>query len=113
MLRLLVIADLNVDGARFRDFLLWDCHSEDAVFVVGFHVLGVDGFRQAESPHKRTIRAFNAMETFAILLLLKFALALEGQGAVFELNGYILGVNFRDIRLQDQFVLGLIDVNRG
>src|SRR5436309_745589 len=52
------------------------------------------------------------METaLAVLVLLEFPLALQGQRAVFKLDSNLIRINVRKIGLQDQLILGLENVN--
>jgi hypothetical protein len=41
----LAVADLNVDGSRFRHFLLGQCNGQNTVFIIGLHLVGIDGVR--------------------------------------------------------------------
>src|SRR5579883_1527155 len=104
-------ADFNLLRLGFGTLLKLD--SQHTRIIAGLHAFRIDRIRHGERPEEAAVTALNAVEVLFLLLFLKFALAANGQRVVFHLNVEIVLLHARDLKLEDNFVLILINVHRG
>src|SRR4029077_2973748 len=79
--------------------------------IVGFNGFRVHRVSQREGPAERAILAFNAQVVFLVRLVLELAFAANGEDVVLDVDVQVLGIHIRQVRLDDQFMLGLVDVD--
>src|SRR5205807_9552417 len=63
------------------------------------------------APAERAIRAFDAQIVLLVYLILKLAFAANCENVVLHSNVQILRIYIRQVRLNDQFIFRLVDVN--
>src|SRR5262249_45683745 len=76
-------------------------------------LLGVDRVRQREGPRERPVGPLDPMIALLLDLGLELALAPEGQDIVFHPDVDVLRVDARQLRLEDDGAVLLVDVHRG
>src|SRR5713226_1693804 len=79
-------------------------------------IIGLDGFRfhgvgQREAAAEGAIGAFDAQIVVFVHVLLKLAFAANGEDVVLHADVQVLRIHVRQVGLDDQFILGLIDVD--
>src|SRR5258708_4798010 len=102
--------DLDLLGLGF--LFLRDAERQHAVLIVCLDGFRIHGVRQREASSERAVRALNTKIVLFVDLLLDLALATNRQNIVLHTDVQILGIDFRQIGLDDQFKFGLVDVHR-
>jgi hypothetical protein len=82
-----------------------------AILIVGLDLLRFHGVCQGEAPAERTIYAFDAQVVFLVHLLLKLAFAANREDVVRNADVQVLLINFRQVRLNNLLILGLVNVH--
>src|SRR5439155_8023457 len=100
--------DFNLLGFGFS--LLGELDLQHAVIVVGAHLSRVYGGGQRERAGETSILPLDATEVLFFLFFLDLALAVEDEGVVFDADMNIFFVNARNLDLQGDVVLVLVDV---
>jgi hypothetical protein len=91
-------ADVDLDLLWLGFGLLGQLHLQNALVVVRRHGFGVYRVRQREGSGEGTISPLNATVVLFLLFLLKFALAVDGQGVVLDANIDVVFVNSAGLR---------------
>ena len=99
-----------LNGAAGGDHIVY-LDFEDAIFEPGLYLVGVYRILQIEGPAERSVSPFSAVILFFLDLGFGFALALDGQYVVFNLDRYILFFDSRQFGFQDHGGLALKDVH--
>src|ERR1017187_4153805 len=76
---------VDLDLPRPGRGLLRQLHSENPVLIIGLHAFRIDGRRHREATDERTVAALNTVVALGVLVLFKFAFALDGEGLVFDM----------------------------
>src|SRR5216683_2721926 len=92
-------------------FALRDRQSQHPVLVIGLNRIQIHGIRQREAPGERAIRALHAQVVVVVHLLLELAFTANRQDVVLHADVQILGIDFRQIGLHHEFMLGLVDIH--
>src|SRR5713101_5202138 len=92
-------------------FALRDGQSQHPVLVIGLNRVRIHGIRQREAPGERAIRALHTQVVFFLHLLLELAFTANRQDVVLHADVQILGIDFRQIGLHHEFMLGLVDIH--
>src|SRR6202040_1989481 len=79
--------------------------------VVGLDAVRIDGVGQREAAAERAVRTLYTQGVVLVQLLLELALPANGEDVVLHANVEILWIDIGEIRLDHQFVRGLVDVN--
>ena len=88
-------------------------HSKDAVLEVGRHLVLLRVRGDDEGPQERSVGPLHAVELLALLLLLVPALALNREDAVLDGDLDVLDLDFRELGLDEEFLLVLLDLYGG
>src|SRR6516164_6681486 len=102
--------DLDLLGLGF--LALRNGEGQDAVFVIGLDGLGVHGVREREAAAEAAVGALDAQVVVFVHLLLELALAANREDVVLDADVEVLGLHVGKVGLDDQFLTGLIDVDR-
>src|SRR2546428_8809305 len=98
--------DANLDLLGSGLFVLGQMHFEHAVFEVGSDIGGAGVIGEREAAPKAAVGAFDAVILLAVFRLLVFAVARNGQGAIFHGDFHVLLLHFGQLGL-DQVLLGI------
>src|SRR5664280_151462 len=104
---------LDLDLPRFGGLLLGERDGEHAILVGGIDLIGIERVGHGETAHEIAIAALDAMIALFVARGFEFALAGDGEGLVFHSHVDVLGVDVGQIGLDDEFVLGFIDIDGG
>src|ERR1051325_6126762 len=88
--------------------VLWQRHSQQAVFEFGKDLIAVHKGRQGEGAEEFTIVTFDAVKILALEFFVKLALSSQCQQVVFNRYVHILFLHFRQFHLENKFFLRLI-----
>src|SRR5437762_12318673 len=102
--------DFDFHLSRLGSLLLGQGDGENAVLEFRSYLFRVDGGRHGETASERAVAALNPMIALYRVILLEFALALEGEGLVFHADFDVLELDVGEIGFENQLVLGFIDV---
>jgi len=102
---------LDLDLARLGGLFLREGHGQDAVLELGAHIVGIEALGYGEAAGKSAVAAFDAMEAFVLLFLFELSVTGDGEGLVFDVDVDVGGVDFGEVGFEDEFVLGLIDID--
>src|SRR6516164_5368913 len=102
--------DLDLLGLGF--LALRNGEGQDAVFVLGLDGLGTHGVREREAAAEAAVGALDAQVVVFVHLLLELALAANREDVVLDADVEVLGLHVGKVGLDDEFLTGLIDVDR-
>jgi hypothetical protein len=105
LLRSVAVAESDLDGARLGEFLFGELNGKDAVGEIGGDLFGIDGIGNGEAAGEGAVGALHDVKAFLFLGLLEFALAFNGEGAVFEVDVDIFELDLGEVGLDDEFRL--------
>src|SRR5260370_192840 len=98
---------------RLRLLFLRDAQRQHTILIVGLDRFRIHRAREREAASEGAIGALYAQIVLLTHILLELALAANRQDVVLHTDVQILGIDVRQISLHHQFMLGLVDVNRG
>src|SRR5260370_38400155 len=110
-LKRFLAADSDLDLLRLGLGLLGKLHLQYPLVIVGLDLLRVNRVRQRERTGKAAILPFHPAEVLFFLFLLELALAVHGQSVVLNPDVDVFLFDSRDLNLQRDVVLVLIDVH--
>src|SRR5206468_6147338 len=96
---------LGLDLVRLREL-----HFEDSVAVRRLHLLGLHGHRQLDAALELPVDALDVMDALVLGLTVECALAPHGQQVPHDRQGHILLRDTRQLEIQHEIVLGLMEV---
>src|SRR5437879_6637710 len=105
-------SDVDLDLLGLGLLFLRDAERQHPVLIVCLDGFRIHGVRQREASSERAVRALATKIVLFVDLLFELALTPNPQNIVLHTDVQILGIDFRQIGLDDQFKLGLVDVNR-
>src|SRR6201987_5038050 len=105
--------DVDLDLLRLGFLALRNDQRQDAILVIGLDGLGVHGVGKREAAAEGAISALDAQIVFLIHLLLESAFTANRKDVVLDADVQIPGLNVRKVRLDDELVLCLVDVDSG
>src|SRR5690606_9872647 len=101
---------LDGDPARLDLWLLGNTHLENAVDALCGDAVGVDRLRQREAPIEFPGRAFDAVQSFGLFILLFPALAGDRDQSLVHADVDVFGAHSRQVGAQYEALLFLQDV---
>src|ERR1019366_5072108 len=101
----------DLDLPRFGGLLFDQGDGEHAVVVGSIDLVCIEGAGNGETAHEIAIAALDAMIALFVAGGGEFAFAGDGEGLVFHSHVDVLGFHVGQVGLDDEFVLGLVDVD--
>src|ERR1017187_2242473 len=101
----------DLDLPRFGGLLFDEGDGKHAVVVGSIDLVGIERVGYGETADEIAVAALDAMIALFVGRGGEFAFAGDGEGLVFHSHVDVLGFHVGQIGLEDEFVLGLIDVD--
>src|SRR6516164_292370 len=108
-----LLLDFNFDLPRLGSFLFEQGDAEYTVAVGSVDVIGVEGVGYGETAHEVAVATLDAMVALDGVLLFELALAGDREGLVFDADVDVFEFDIRQVGFEDEFVLGLVDIDGG
>src|SRR5208282_4653177 len=110
---LLPVAYRDLDLLRLCLLQFGQLHRQHAVLVLGLHRIQLHRVRQGEGAAEGAVVALHAESILFLEILLVLALAAQSERVVLDADVDVFLQHVRQLRLQNQLMLGLEDVHSG
>jgi hypothetical protein len=105
------LVNFDPDLAGFCCFLLRQRDGQDAVLVFGTDFIGFDRVWERKAADKFSVTALDTVIALHAGVLLEFAGATEGHGAVFDADVEVFGFDVGEVSFQGEGVFGFDDID--
>src|SRR5712664_316602 len=104
-------SDVYLDLLGLGFLALGEAERQHAIVIVGLYGVRLYGVGQREAAAERAIGALDAQIVVLVRLGVELAFAANGEDVVLHTDVQVLRIHIRQVGLNDQFMLGFVDVD--